>query len=139
MKLPYLASYLKYLWKGQDQHGLHSPFVYGILCECLQSLPKKTKTETYKQALQQYLNSKDFRQTSLEELLELTNSKQATADRLWAFVCGPHKNSQSSDKWNSLMDSEKFQITVDCWNFGLIFTKKDQEKEHFTLFKNRWR
>jgi predicted O-methyltransferase YrrM len=33
--IPYLSSYLKFLIKSTNQHGIHSPFVYNFVTKCL--------------------------------------------------------------------------------------------------------
>ena len=55
------------------------------------------------------------------------------------FVEGINTSFKQKELWKKLVSNKNIQISIDCWSFGLIFTKKDQEKEHFILFKNPWR
>ncbi len=53
-------SYMKFLYKSGNQHGLHSPFVYGLLTKGLyQKVPKykgKKKTKVFVERIISYLN-----------------------------------------------------------------------------------
>ena len=55
-----LKSYLKFLWKSKNEHGVHSPFVYDLVTKCFY---EKTYYPEYK-ILKKYRNSllhnKDF-------------------------------------------------------------------------------
>ncbi|MDB4068210.1 hypothetical protein N9508_02640, partial [Flavobacteriaceae bacterium] len=55
------------------------------------------------------------------------------------FVEEINADSKQKELWQKLISDKNIQISIDYWSFGLIFTKKDQEKEHFILFKNSWR
>jgi len=55
-----IKSYLKFLWKSKNEHGVHSPFVFSLLTKCFYD--KKTKPEysilrNYRKSL---LSNKNF-------------------------------------------------------------------------------
>ncbi len=52
-----------------------------------------------------------------------------------------HKNScivinqpyKSAHLWEKIKDSQKFNVSIDLYNIGVLFTKPSQTKEHFAL------
>ncbi|MBU3681861.1 MAG: class I SAM-dependent methyltransferase [Flavobacterium sp.] len=53
---PFLKSYLRYLWQSKNEHGVHSPFVFNLVTQCLYD--KKQYAE--------YAHLKDHRKLLLE-------------------------------------------------------------------------
>lgn len=132
--------FTRYFFKAGDQHSVHSPFVYHLLTDCIQQIPKKTSLKNYFNKIQQYLETRSYSLHYCSNILEL-KTKETTADSepLAYFISDIHKNKGTQQEWNSITKDKNIQISIDFWSFGLIFEKKDQEKEHFVLFKNRWR
>ena len=48
-----IKSYLKFLWKSKNEHGVHSPFVFSLVTKCFYDNKQKTEYEV----LQRYRNS----------------------------------------------------------------------------------
>ena len=51
-----LRAYLKFLWKSSNQHGVHSPFVYGLVTRCFydkNKYPSNDLISNYRKSLLQ--------------------------------------------------------------------------------------
>ena len=138
-KIGAYIAYLKYLWRSSDQHSVHSPFVFELLTKCIHKVPKGSKTSAYNQAIKAYLEKKNI--TLISPLTELTILETSLTNRgvTAYFVEEINADFKQKELWQKLISDKNIQISIDYWSFGLIFTKKDQEKEHFILFKNSWR
>ena len=138
-KIGAYIAYLKYLWRSSDQHSVHSPFVFELLTKCIHKVPKGSKTSAYNQAIKAYLEKKNI--PLISPLTELTILETSLTNRgvTAYFVEEINVNFKQKELWQKLISDKNIQISIDYWSFGLIFTKKDQEKEHFILFKNSWR
>jgi len=138
-KIGAYIAYLKYLWRSSDQHSVHSPFVFELLTKCIHKVPKGSKTIAYKQAIKAYLEKKNI--PLISPLTELTILETSLTNRgvTAYFVEEINADFKQKELWQKLISDKNIQISIDYWSFGLIFTKKDQEKEHFILFKNSWR
>lgn len=138
-KIGAYIAYLKYLWRSSDQHSVHSPFVFELLTKCIHKVPKGSKTSAYNQAIKAYLEKKNIPLISpLTELIILETSPTNRGVTAY-FVEEINADFKQKELWQKLISDKNIQISIDYWSFGLIFTKKDQEKEHFILFKNSWR
>lgn len=138
-KIGAYIAYLKYLWRSSDQHSVHSPFVFELLTKCIHKVPKGSKTSAYNQAIKAYLEKKNI--PLISPLTELTILETSLTNRgvTAYFVEEINADLKQKELWQKLISDKNIQISIDYWSFGLIFTKKDQEKEHFILFKNSWR
>ena len=138
-KIGAYIAYLKYLWRSSDQHSVHSPFVFELLTKCIYKVPKGSKTSAYNQAIKAYLEKKNI--PLISSLTELTILETSLTNRgvTAYFVEEINADFKQKELWQKLISDKNIQISIDYWSFGLIFTKKDQEKEHFILFKNSWR
>jgi hypothetical protein len=137
--LPFI-SYLKYLWKAKDPHSVHSPFVFKLLCLCIHKVSKASVLEVYLSAVQNYLKDFSVAVSVLEGAdRECSKNTFTNPNDHCFFILDIHKNKLSEQCWSSLIQDKNIQISIDFWSFGLIFIKKNQEKEHFILFKSPWR
>ena len=46
---------------------------------------------------------------------------------------GIHKNRQNFEKWMQLKELKHVRVTIDLFYCGLVFFRKEQEKEHFKI------
>jgi len=101
---------------------------------------KQSALEVYLNALQNYLKDFNIAVTVLEnaDKEQSENTFAAPNDHCF-FISDIHKNKQSEQYWSGVIQDKNIQISIDFWSFGLIFMKKNQEKEHFILFKRPWR
>lgn len=54
-----IKSYLKYLWKSKNEHGIHSPFVYDLVTKCFYDTKLKPDYLVLKKYRQSLLLNKD--------------------------------------------------------------------------------
>lgn len=163
-----IKSYLKFLLKSSNQHGVHSPFVYNLVTRCFydkqkypqyHSLNKKQKLlfriinyfqpktifevcdtsvlKTYNLQPAAHNSSETvafdfiyFQKPTLERFEELLPTR--TNDSVWV-IDTIHKNPENDQIWQKIKQNETVTVTVDTFVFGLVFFRKEQEKQHFTI------
>lgn len=52
-----LTSFLKFLWRSTNQHGVHSPFVFNLVTRCFYSKTDEEAKEAFKKYKKQLLNN----------------------------------------------------------------------------------
>lgn len=52
-------------------------------------------------------------------------------------ISQPHLNKKVSTIWKKIIQSKEIQTSIDLWSIGLLFTNRNQRKQHFTL-KNKF-
>lgn len=45
----------------------------------------------------------------------------------------PHKTKQNRSLWGEIIENEHFIVTIDTFNFGFAFVRKEQLKQHFYI------
>lgn len=156
-------AYFKFLLKSQNQHGLHSPFVYDFVTKGLykkgikisnfneyselQSLSKKqqkvlSKIVKYFKINTIYFDVLKFTKTSEKgfRLLFISNInvlsevdfKDLNSKEI-IIVHGIYQNKKSYQKWQEITKNKDITVSVDLFYFGLIFSRKEQAKEYFTI------
>jgi hypothetical protein len=153
-------SYIEFLVKSTNQHGVHSPFVYDFITKGLYKKANKTAilnnyTELKNLSIkEQKVLSKivnyykidkiyfDF--ISLENdihnnlkllfinILNHNNFLKNNA-RYFVIINEIHKNKTAYSIWKKLIKNKEATVTIDLFYFGLIFFRKEQVKEHFNI------
>jgi len=153
-------SYIKFLLRSSNQHGVHSPFVYNFITKGLYT--KETKKITIsKHAELKKLSKKEqkvfskiieyfkidqlyFNVSSLEKdssigikllyINELNKKTFLKNDPNYFVVINKiHKNKNVGSIWRKLIRNKKATVTIDLFYFGLVFFRKEQVKEHFII------
>jgi len=156
-----LISYLNFLLRSTNAHGVHSPFVFNYLTQCLYTHPKFSKNKLENIILKSisYFNSKNIwlEDESLGNTLNLSSlpSLNTTAPQdLMVFkklelqvVLEMISNKkvhndtlfivQSLKKnrveWEKIRVHPKITVSIDSFSLGIFFIRKEQVKEHFTI------
>lgn len=55
-----------------------------------------------------------------------------TNDSVWIFD-DIHWSQEMEDAWEAIKNHPKVKVTIDTFQWGLVFFRKEQEKEHFTI------
>ena len=156
-------SYLKFLLKSSNQHGVHSPFVFDFVTKSLyknnqeiinfdnylqlEYLSKKkikilSKIVSYFQLTEIYFNffefkkikSKNYKLLYIKNIEKLQQSKFTNlTSNHIIIVDGIYSTKKSAEVWQEIIKNKEVQITINLFYFGLIFFKKEQAKEHFKI------
>lgn len=157
-----MLSYLKFLLKSTNEHGVHSPFIFDYLTKCLYKKPKQSKDKAedilFKSILYFNFNRITIQgNPNLEEKLknefdhlELGRNPidilycdnlnvNGVLDRIKnnqfhndSMIIVDHLNS-SRGAWESMVKSKEITVSIDGYTIGLFFLRKEQVKEHFII------
>lgn len=116
--------YIKYRWYAKTRHGIHSPFVYAFIDNCLgikSALSLEERINAYFGDVVEWMNDK------IE--IQSTNKLSVKAIR------GIHATAQSTNQWNKLAhNTDDVIISIDLHSIGLLIYNPDiKEKQHFVL------
>lgn len=152
-------SYLKFLIKSSNQHGVHSPFVYNFVTKGLykksqksslikqnvelQKLSKKkvkilSKIINYFEVEQIYFASNKFRNTENDSskivFIDVNELQFLDLKKdIIITITDIYKNKKNTSTWlNFIKDTENI-VTVNTYFYGLIFFRPEQAKEHFII------
>ena len=179
-----IKTYLNFLLRSTNQHGVHSPFVYNLVTKCFYKQSDKNISkriniwakETQRISISAkkiklihriitYLNLKQgFIKSDSKEVLRkyfeldtylifsetdvydfiYTESKNVNSEALDNYIDKTHNNSfmiinhihkdkQSLRLWSQLKNHPKVQVTIESYNLGFIFFRKEQVEEHFVI------
>ena len=181
-----LKSYIKFILKSTNEHGVHSPFVYSLLTKCIYKkqhkdtkqhlISKKNQIIPYKIASHFKSNEilvvgnlkkaaslfslarpnscvrsvEDFFETQTSEkqfdlvYIDTTNSSINLESLFEKLLYSAHKNcvfifegiytnTANTKVWQHMIASQDVTVSIDGFYCGLVFLKKGQEKQHFTL------
>ena len=155
-----MFSYLKFLLKSQNQHGLHSPFVYDFITKGLYQQKIKNnevldvnelKNLSKKQLkiftkIVNYFKIKDIH----FDIISFLENKNKSYKLLFIKDVSSIKNLnfnllnsqhiiivdqiyQHKREWQKIINLQEATVTIDLFYFGLIFFRKEQVKEHFII------
>ena len=160
-----LFTYLKFLTKSTNEHGVHSPFVYNYITKCIYTKPKKSLNKTLDVLLKSssYFNFKKIKivgnldldkelkntlsnQSSLvknNEILYFESVKNIPIEQFFLkfkltnnsliIINHIHKTHIEHRLWLKLIEFKEITVSIDMYYCGVLFLRKEQEKEHFTI------
>ncbi|MFD2561682.1 hypothetical protein [Aquimarina rubra] len=182
-------SYLNFLWKSTNQHGVHSPFVYNLVTKCFYDRKERASYNSIKNfhknntldislknakllnRLIPYLDykkililsdSSDFitqilsvnNQISISDSLEVKHpfdfiymdiapceNNPELLETIFSLVHNDslllfneiHKSQSNQFIWEQLQNNSKTKVTIDTYDLGFVFFRREQEKEHFII------
>jgi len=128
--------YLKYRRKAMGRHGMHSPFVYALVEDCIEQNRQIPLIDRIKNFL------KDWPVTDLSGVSSdvwIDTIKTLETDdipRRMIIVKDIHATPADSANWIQVSNSTSIQYSIDLFDFGLLFINPDfKEKQHFVLKK----
>lgn len=158
-----LFSYLQFLIKSTNQHGVHSPFVFdfvtkGLYKKRVENINFDTYTELKSLSKKQqkllskiihyfkidtiYFDYLTFIKTSNKnyKTLYISNLKNINkfkfnnlSSKHFIITEGIYRNKESHQNWQKIIQKKEVTVTIDLFYFGLIFFRKEQAKEHFKI------
>ncbi|MDG3583638.1 hypothetical protein [Galbibacter pacificus] len=153
--------YIKYLFQATNQHGVHSPFVYSLVTKALYKKQKTTEhsllsewkkeysfsfrkqkiinkalnyfnDETYKVNHDNAFRSKktiyfNLKEKNTREILEKANSYS------FFIIDNIGASNALKNQWEAVRCAPIFSISIDFFNIGFLFVRKEQVKEDFKI------
>lgn len=151
-----IKSYLKFLFHSKNEHGVHSPFVFDLVTKCFYSsnftVEKTSFLTTNKLILKtiHYLNLKKCVRFEVEQELNtaidgLLVSGDSIKDfsiektipfcknETCIFIENIHQSKESEKFWTKLHNNSIITCSIETYNLGMLFIRKEQKKEHFIV------
>lgn len=120
MTLHALIQYIRYKLKAKTRHGIHSPFVYAFIDNCL----AKKSAQNLEERINAYFGD------GVYWVDDATNIKQHTI----IAIRNIHSNKQCTAMWDVLRGNQSYIISIDLYSIGLLVKNPDiKEKQHFVL------
>nr|WP_299213909.1 hypothetical protein [uncultured Allomuricauda sp.] len=158
-------TYLKFLIKSTNQHGVHSPFVFNYVTKCLYSKQKwdnvksiniLLKSITYfdyntmelweNHDLKKLLNTHFPNIVMGTTMIDLLYAEELRIDELkhllsegkfhynsMIFINSIHQTPEKQELWGKLVELPMITVSIDMFHCGVLFIRKEQVKEHFTI------
>ncbi len=151
-----IKSYIKFILHSKNEHGVHSPFVFDLVTKCfyVSNFPFENLNypSTNKLILKtiHYLNLKncvrfDAQQevnTTVDGLIVSGNSLinfsiekiiPLCTNETCIFIEKIHQTEKNKAVWKKLHKDPRITVSIETFNLGLLFIRKEQKKEHFIL------
>ncbi len=124
MTLHALIQYIRYKWKAKTRHGIHSPFVYAFIDDCL----AKKSTQNLEERINAYFG----------DTIKWSGEGFEVEPGDSVFVLGVkniHRTKENTNIWDNLSTNlPGFIISIDLFSIGLLIYNPDiKEKQHFVL------
>lgn len=151
-----MLHYLKFLLRSTNHHGVHSPFVYTYLTKCLYKKPRlsKNRLEDVISKSIAYFGIKNaqiddpklknrFSSLSYEPPFDMVVLNDFKVKELFDMLENDqiHNDSQiiiqdlrkQLGEWKKAIAHPKITVSMDYFSLGIVFVRKEQVKEHFTI------
>lgn len=155
-------AYIKFLFSSTNQHGVHSPFVYKYVTQCLYTKPKKSNNKTENVLLKSiaFFKSKNIQvheqptktmdtilyhypeiclNSGPYDLVYYTSSgksipqlKDIHNDTV-LLISKIHSSQKNHLLWEQVKKMDRVKVTIDLFHCGLVFFRREQAKEHFKI------
>lgn len=158
-----IRSYIQFLLASTNHHGVHSPYIYHYIVDCLYSKPILNKNKTLDVLLKSIPYFKVRRlflpasSSGVRNLLRKTHPGLCYGTAPYDLVYLPepgndiflqphlyhnnsifiidniHKTKRASGQWAKIKSLENVQVTIDGFHCGLVFFRKEQAEQHFKI------
>jgi hypothetical protein len=158
-----LLKYLKFLAASSNHHGVHSPFVYRYVTECLYKKPRLHRNHMWNVLLKSIgyfsaahlliLGAQDALASQIRSRFpdlhfgappyDLIIAQKGKIGDLWPLLEAGDKLHNDTlilidapheePSWEQLKAHPMVRVTVDLFYCGVVFLRKEQAKEHFKI------
>ena len=135
---------LKFNWKAQTAHGLHSPFVFALYTEVIDPIYQKSPQDLETALIHgigRYLNIAEGN-LHVVDLNQVTESMLPTVETLFQnpanlIIClHPHTSTNSNEFWQRLHQNPAVVHSIELFELGILSLKPTAPKQHFWLKKS---
>ncbi len=118
------TAHIRYRLQAKTRHGIHSPFVYAFIDNCL-----GVKSS---QSLEERINA--YFSNLVEWVIDDAEIQSSNALSVKA-IRNIHSTAAATDRWHRLAhDTKGVIISIDLYSIGLLVCNPDvKEKQHFVL------
>ncbi len=154
-----IISYIKFLLKSTNRHGVHSPFVYNYITKCIYGQKKLHKDKFVNLVLKSYVYfnpsqiDTDLCSPSLQNNIQKNIKNLSDQKSNYNMICWQNpshnfnivdpntiviinnirKSAQQFSRWNALKMDDSVTVSIDFFSQGVLFFRKEQEKQHFVI------
>ena len=161
--LIYFLKYFCYYLTATNKYGVHSPFVFQLVTEVIQTKkiyynrskkhialisrllshfkPKSiVEIGSYNLFKKSMIYHQDFPKIN-RDLIDFIYVQKATKETLNNALKYMHNDSvlvinnihQANEEWKFLQNHSKVNVSINLFCFGLIFLREQQKEQHFTI------
>lgn len=157
-----LWGYLQFLLRSSNEHGVHSPFVYSYLTNCLYTGPRLDSRRAVDVLLKSipyfradtcwfspgaqgerdlvHENFQGLREIPPYDLLyfsdpdpDFLRSEHLYHNDSICIVDQIHRSPDARKRWEAIKTLQDVRVTIDGFFCGLVFFRKEQAKQHFRI------
>lgn len=152
-------AYYKFIIKATNHHGVHSPFIFNYVTQCLYSKLQKRKSKSdtiFLKTINYFKINNAFIYNATIHLLK-NNTTTSTLPSLYYYntrltpeiiktieaipinnqtiiiIEKPYADKETARCWNQLKNSNQVRQTVNTFFTGILFFREQQAKQHFCI------
>jgi hypothetical protein len=116
--------YISFLVNSSNQHSVHSPTVYKLLTECIYKIDKKLVKRDLISLQKSIMNiyQDEFQVDYIDNIL-LVNISEFVIKKDKIVLINNIRNNNQYNFWKKLIRSNKIQVSIDFYYFGIIIVK----------------
>ena len=135
---------IRFNWKAQTAHGLHSPFVFQLYTEVIDPIYQQSPAnlqETLIHGIGSYLKL-SAGQMHVIDLAGLQDSNLQGVEQLFhdknnIIIClHPHANAQTTARWETIHQNKAVIHSIELFELGILCFNPIAPKQHFWLKKS---
>ena len=127
--------YISFLVNSSNQHSVHSPTVYKLLTECIYKIDKKLVRRDLTSLQNSIMNiyQDEFQVDYIDNIL-LVNISEFVIKKDKIVLINNIINNNQYNFWKKLIRSNKIQVSIDFYYFGIIIVKnKKLQKQDYQI------
>ena len=127
--------YISFLVNSSNQHSVHSPTVYKLLTECIYKIDKKLVRRDLTSLQNSIMNiyQDEFQVDYIDNIL-LVNISEFVIKKDKIVLIKNIRNNNQYNFWKKLIRSNKIQVSIDFYYFGIIIVKnKKLQKQDYQI------